>query len=114
MSDDHEIRELKFKLKRAHATMGKQGTTIHALRGELAETRLQHAKIERDYLKQLERENATLRHECAQVLSRMEKLRDNYKALQAVIQPRELTLEDGTVLKGLVDSLVHKNADSRM
>lgn len=54
MSDDHEVRELRFRLKQAHATMGRQGQTIHALRGELAEVREKHDKIDRGELQRLE------------------------------------------------------------
>jgi len=49
-----EIRRLKFQLKRANATMGKQGSTIHQLRAELAEVRELHSKIQRGDLRRLE------------------------------------------------------------
>jgi hypothetical protein len=55
MSDDHEVRELRRQLKLVHKTMGRQGRTIAALKGELARTREDHTKIERGELRRLER-----------------------------------------------------------
>lgn len=54
MPDNHEVRELRFRLKQAHATMGRQGQTIYGLRGELAAVREKHDKIERGELQRLE------------------------------------------------------------
>jgi len=86
--DNHEIRELKFKLARANKTMGKQGNTIRALRGELAVTREEHSKIERGCLRQLEREVETLKELRALDLTRHNALRDNYRKLVTICAGR--------------------------
>jgi len=52
---DHNTRDLKFRLKQAHKTIGKQGETIHRLRADLAEIRTLNSKIERGELRRLER-----------------------------------------------------------
>ena len=51
---DHEVRRLKYLLKQAHKTIGKQGDTIHHLRCELAEVRTLNSKIDRGELRRLE------------------------------------------------------------
>lgn len=48
-------RELRYRLKQANKTMGRQGQTIANLRGELARIREEHSKIERGELRRLER-----------------------------------------------------------
>lgn len=53
-------REARYRLKQANKTMGRQGQTIAALRGELARIREEHSKIERGELRRLERENVQL------------------------------------------------------
>jgi uncharacterized coiled-coil protein SlyX len=55
MSDDHEVRELRRRLKRANTTMGRQGRTIADLRGQLARVREDHSKLDRGELRRLER-----------------------------------------------------------
>lgn len=51
-------RELRYRLKQANKTMGKQGQTIANLRGELARLREEHSKIDRGELRRLERVEA--------------------------------------------------------
>lgn len=67
MPDDHEVRELRYQLAQAdeertriNKERGKQGDTIHRLRGELAEVRELHSKIERGEIRSLERLVASL------------------------------------------------------
>lgn len=55
MNDTHEERELRRRLKLTNKTMGRQGQTIAALRGELARLREEHSKIDRGELRRLER-----------------------------------------------------------
>ena len=66
MSDDKKIdmadainsseqRGLRWRLKQANKTMGRQGQTIAALRGELARAREETSKIDRGELRRLER-----------------------------------------------------------
>jgi hypothetical protein len=73
---DHEVRELRFKLKQANAVMGRQGDTIHRLRGELAETRELNSKAERGDIRRLERENENLLAQVTQTAAENAKLRD--------------------------------------
>lgn len=61
MADD-DVRKLRWQLKQAHATLGKQGDTIHQLRSELAEVRSLNSKLERGELRRLE-SNARAREE---------------------------------------------------
>jgi len=51
-------RELRYRLKQANKTMGKQGQTIANLRGELARIREENSKIDRGELRRLERVEA--------------------------------------------------------
>lgn len=53
--EKHRSRVLKFRLKQANKTMGRQGQTIANLRGELARLREEHSKIDRGELRRLER-----------------------------------------------------------
>jgi hypothetical protein len=55
MSDTHEVRELRFKVKQLARQNGKQGQTIHQLRADLAEVRELGSKIERGELRRLQR-----------------------------------------------------------
>jgi chromosome segregation ATPase len=82
---NHAARHAKYQnnLDHAKATIAKQGRTIHQLRGELAETREQHTKLERDQLKQLERENQNLKYDVELYVSRVVKVRSDNKALRA-------------------------------
>lgn len=56
--EKHQSRVLKYRLKQANKTMGKQGQTIANLRGELARVREEHSKIDRGELRRLERVEA--------------------------------------------------------
>jgi hypothetical protein len=65
MNDTHEVRELGFRLKLAHKTMGRQGRTIANLRGELARVREDHDKLNRGELHRLERFEITAKEQMA-------------------------------------------------
>lgn len=80
--DDHELRLARFKLKQANRTMGRQGETIHQLRGELAEIRELNSKVERGQIRSLEREAANLKADLAALSAENEKLRAEPKGLQ--------------------------------
>ena len=54
---DHELRELRFRLKQANRVMGSTGERIHQLRAELAEVRELNSKIDRGDLRRLERQS---------------------------------------------------------
>lgn len=65
MSDDKKIdmadainsseqRGLRWRLKQANKTMGRQGQTIANLRGELARVRAENSKVDRGELRRLE------------------------------------------------------------
>lgn len=54
-NDSHTIRDLKRRLRIANKTMGRQGQTIAALRGDLARAREETSKIDRGELRRLER-----------------------------------------------------------
>lgn len=56
--EKHQSRVLKYRLKQANKTMGKQGQTIANLRGELARVREENSKIDRGELRRLERVEA--------------------------------------------------------
>jgi hypothetical protein len=49
------MRYLNWKLKQAHRQIGKQGDTIHHLRGELAEVRLLNSRVDRGDLRAYDR-----------------------------------------------------------
>lgn len=55
----HRSRVLNHRLKQANKTMGRQGATIAALRGELARIREENSKIDRGELRRLERFEVT-------------------------------------------------------
>lgn len=57
--NSREGRGLRWRLKQANKTMGKQGQTIANLRGELARIREEHSKIERGELRRLQRYEET-------------------------------------------------------
>ena len=53
-ANSSEQRGLRWRLKQANKTMGRQGQTIANLRGELARVRAENSKIERGELRRLE------------------------------------------------------------
>lgn len=105
--ENDEIRQLRYQLKRANATMGKQGQTIHNLRAELAETRELHSKIERGDLRRLERREGEyhetidkLREELHEVAVKFsEELAENKKLREK--------LEDAPVLADIAEESTH-------
>jgi septal ring factor EnvC (AmiA/AmiB activator) len=82
VADDHEVREVRYRLKQANRTMGRQGETIHQLRGELAETRELNSKIERGQIRSLERQVAELKADLAHATAENEKLRADQEQSQ--------------------------------
>jgi hypothetical protein len=80
--DNHEIRELRHRLKLANRTMGKQGRTIRSLRGELALVREEHSKIERGDLRRLERFEETALEQFALDKERLERAHEEIKRLR--------------------------------
>lgn len=85
MSDTHEVRELRFKVKQLSKQNGSQGRTIHQLRADLAEVRELGSKIERGELRRLQRfeemakeqfklDNARLDHAADYITTLREKL----------------------------------------
>lgn len=54
-NDDHELRDLRWKLKQLSKQNGRQGNTIYNLRAQLAEARAITGKIERGAVRTLER-----------------------------------------------------------
>lgn len=89
MTDSHEVRELKYRLAQANKTMGRQGQTIRALRGELAVTRSEHSKIERGDIRRLEREQAILVDLAAKDHTLIKDLKQQNKALRDMMHGRE-------------------------
>ena len=84
MSEDtHEIRELKHRLKRANQTMGRQGQTIHNLRGELALTREEHNKIERGELRRLENFEVMAKEQFVLDQQRLDRAHEEIRRLRA-------------------------------
>lgn len=75
MSDDHEVRELRRRLRIANKTMGRQGQTIANLRGELARIREENSKIERGELRRLQRFEETAHEQFNLYLKRIGDLR---------------------------------------
>lgn len=65
---DHELRELKFRLKQANKILGTTGGRIHQLRAELAEVRLLNSKIDRGELRRLERQSVEWAEERARFI----------------------------------------------
>jgi hypothetical protein len=65
---DHELRELKFRLKQANKVVGVTGERIHLLRAELAEVRLLNSKIDRGDLRRLERQSVEWAEERARLI----------------------------------------------
>lgn len=55
MSNDDQMRELRFRNRQLRKTCGKQGETIFRLRAELAEARSLTSKVDRGELRRLER-----------------------------------------------------------
>lgn len=51
---DHELREIKFRLKQANKALGQTGGRIHQLRAELAEVRALNSKVDRGELRRLQ------------------------------------------------------------
>lgn len=52
--DNHELRELRWRIGQLHKQLGRQGETIHRLRGELADVRQLNSKVERGQIRNLE------------------------------------------------------------
>jgi hypothetical protein len=88
MSDDHEVRELRFKLKQANRTMGKQGQTIHDLRAHNALIREESSKVARGDVRRLEREVEQLKEINAKQGKRNQELREKL-AEKGVDEPQE-------------------------
>jgi predicted RNase H-like nuclease (RuvC/YqgF family) len=84
MSDTHEFRELRFKVKTLSRCCGRQGDTIHHLRAELAEVREIQSKIDRGDIRRLERENGLLGDHLREVLEENARLRDKLNFRQEV------------------------------
>ena len=80
--DNHEMRELKRRLKIANKIMGKMGRTIRDLRGELALTREEHSKIDRGNLRRLERFEETAIEQFAQDRERLDRAHEEIKRLR--------------------------------
>jgi chromosome segregation ATPase len=83
---DHEIRELRFKLKQADdrlkqadKTIGRKGHAIHVLRSELAEVRELHHKIERGDIRSLERQVESLTKDLEKARQENKTLREQRK-----------------------------------
>jgi chromosome segregation ATPase len=81
--EDHEVRELRFRLKQANKVMGRQGDTIYQLRGQLAELREITGKLQRGDVRNTERElgraledNERLREKNEQLLAELGQLRN--------------------------------------
>ncbi len=65
---DHDLRELKFRLKQANRALGSTGERIHRLRAELAEVRELNSKIDRGELRRLQRESVEWAEERAHLI----------------------------------------------
>jgi hypothetical protein len=83
MSDTHEVRELRFKVKQLARQSGKQGQTIHQLRAELAEVRELNSKLDRGELRRLQRFEVTAKEQFELDKSRM------HHAVEALQRLRE-------------------------
>lgn len=58
--DDKRGRAIQWLIKLLDERIGKQGETIHSLRADLAETRELHSRIERNDIRQLDRQTVLL------------------------------------------------------
>ena len=86
MSDTHEVRELRFKVKQLSKCCGKQGETIHLLRAELAEVRELNSKLERGELRRLERRAEALYVQLGNEMQANAALREKLTATEVVEQ----------------------------
>ena len=93
--DSHEVRELKYRLRQANRTMGKQGITIAALRGELARTREDHSKIERGELRRLERFEETAKRQMALDEERLQRVGERIRELAEKLAASEGEVKPG-------------------
>lgn len=75
-------RELRFRLKQANKTMGRQGQTIANLRGELARVREEHSKIDRGELRRLERFEQTAKEQIETQANRITNAHEKIAALR--------------------------------
>ena len=94
MSDTHEVRELRRRLKQANAVMGRQGRTIYDLHCQLAELREIHGKIERDEVRRLEREVNKLVDQTALDHERLERAQEEIQRLRDKLAAVEGESED--------------------
>jgi hypothetical protein len=75
-------RELRYRNAQLRRTCGKQGTTIHLLRAELAEVRELNGKVERGDLRRLERFEATALEQFALDKERLERAHEEIARLR--------------------------------
>lgn len=85
----HVVRDLKRRLRIANKTMGRQGQTIAALRGELARAREETSKIDRGELRRLERFEASAIEQFAIVNTKKQQLSDEIKQLRERLERYE-------------------------
>jgi hypothetical protein len=75
--EDHETRELRFRLKQANKVMGSQGQRIYELSGQLAELREITGKIARGEVRETERELRNALADNERLRKENQKLRDD-------------------------------------
>lgn len=83
-TDDHEVRELRWRVKQLGQQCGRQGETIHRLRCELAEAREITGKIARGEVRSLERMVTTLLDDLGDATELIVELREKLAAAESV------------------------------
>lgn len=84
--DNHELRELRWRIKELNKVCGRQGETIHRLRGELADVRQLNSKIERGQVRNLERMLAWYQRDIEYLRA---KVREQREILTAAEEPNK-------------------------
>lgn len=86
---DHELRELRFKLKQANKSLGATGERTHLLRAELAEVRMLNSKVDRGDLRRLERQSIEWKQEIARLTEEGITARKRIKELEEKLSDNE-------------------------
>jgi len=77
---NHELRELKFRLKQANKALGTTGERIHQLRAELAEVRELNSKIDRGDLRRLQNAEIQWREQFSRMAEQIKELEEKLAA----------------------------------
>jgi FtsZ-binding cell division protein ZapB len=85
--DDHEVRELRWRVKQLSQQCGRQGETIHLLRCELAEAREITGKVARGEVRNLERQVENLHRENLRRAELIAELREKLRVSVTFAEP---------------------------